>query len=484
MILITRNKQIIGADEEFLEDKSFGEFKQNFSTQLLNDFFSKPEEFQTKYNGDEYDVFKEPIIMDDSIVMLFIFKRTSNDIQATTQSASIQNTIKEENAFGLNDTLESSIDENETKQNDELNIDLISLDEPQEEQTQTPEEEENTLKLDDTLELSADEEIFDKIDESEHKEDEEFRLATNDESDGDEFINDELKLSIDENETKQNDELSIDLISLDEPQEEQTQTLEEEENTLKLDDTLELSADEEIFDKIDESVNKENEELEVTIDEDEIIDLGLDFEEEKDTSQEEFIQFLSLPKKEVEKFIKNELKNASNELSIDIETIEELFEDFKVQIKEEKMAFYDALNNNDYKTLDQIAHKLKGVAYNLRLFKVGKVFETIDELAKKEASKENIKPFIDKIYLFLDKINSEIDNIFTEQNEQNIVTSAVVGFLNEIKKGDLQTIKKHIQSMEKFVEPQKLEKIKNADTQEKAKHYIDELKAELQKEKR
>jgi len=387
MILITRNKQIIGADEEFLEDKSFGEFKQNFSTQLLNDFFSKPEEFQTKYNGDEYDVFKEPIIMDDSIVMLFIFKRASTDIQATTQSASIQNTIKEENAFGLDDTLESSIDENETKQNDELNIDPISLDEPQEEQTQTPEEEENTLKLDDTLELSADEETFGKI---------------------------------------------------------------------------------------DESVNKE----------DEIIDLGLDFEEEKDTSQEEFMQFLSLPKKEVEEFIKNELKNASNELSIDIETIEELFEDFKVQIKEEKMAFYDALNNNDYKTLDQIAHKLKGVAYNLRLFKVGKVFETIDELAKKEASKENIKPFVDKIYLFLDKINSEIDNIFTEQNEQNIVTSAVVGFLNEIKKGDLQTIKKHIQSMEKFVEPQKLKKIKNANTQEEAKHYIDELKTELQKEKK
>ena len=38
--------------------------------------------------------------------------------------------------------------------------------------------------------------------------------------------------------------------------------------------------------------------------------------------------------------------------------------------------------------------------------------------------------------------------------------------------------------MEKFVEPQKLKKIKNANTQEEAKHYIDELKTELQKEKK
>ena len=124
---------------------------------------------------------------------------------------------------------------------------------------------------------------------------------------------------------------------------------------------------------------------------------------------------LELNEKEVKEKLEEELKKAAQELNIDKETINELFDELLNQIKESKEEFFKAVQDKDYDQLHKIAHSLKGASLNLRLANLGLILKYIDEKSKEKTPIEQIEMLVNKFYNFVDKIS----NSSQTENETN-----------------------------------------------------------------
>ncbi len=89
-----------------------------------------------------------------------------------------------------------------------------------------------------------------------------------------------------------------------------------------------------------------------------------------------------------------QIEQASEELSLPVDLIEEFVNDFIVQAHEEKINFIDACKKGDIDDLHRIGHKLKGVASNLRITPLA---ETLEEIQLCE-DKSRFEPLLKKYW--------------------------------------------------------------------------------------
>ena len=215
------------------------------------------------------------------------------------------------------------------------------------------------------------------------------------------------------------------------------------------------------------------------------LDLGLSSNEE-DNNNNETISI-------TEDDIKKDLNQASSDLGIDNETINQLFEDFKQQIKDEKNIFQKAIAEMDYDTLHKSAHKLKGVAFNLRLLKFGDLFKNIDDLAKSQADMREIETVINNLYSIIkedNKINT-INSLDNEkinfinppenQEEKDIILKSIQISLEELKNKSEEEIKSNLKYLTNIIKSDNLSNI-NSSSKEELLNIIDLLIQSIKKE--
>ena len=102
-------------------------------------------------------------------------------------------------------------------------------------------------------------------------------------------------------------------------------------------------------------------------------------------------------------------QQASSELGLPLELIIEFTHDFIAQAHEEEETFYDACRAGDIDTIHRTAHKLKGVASNLRIVPLA---ETLEELQFSEET-SRFEPLLKKYwgqFLTLENLMSTISN--------------------------------------------------------------------------
>ena len=102
LLIISENDQIIGADNEFLQDSSLEELKLNFPSMSIFSLQSQNNEFEFELNSNIYSVIKHQIVCESQIAFLYEFK---------TQNSSIKNNL---NQSLKEDSLSSNIDFNNT----------------------------------------------------------------------------------------------------------------------------------------------------------------------------------------------------------------------------------------------------------------------------------------------------------------------------------------------------------------------------------
>ena len=88
---------------------------------------------------------------------------------------------------------------------------------------------------------------------------------------------------------------------------------------------------------------------------------------------------------------------AANALGLPESLIIEFIQDFIQQAREEKRNFIQAFENEDLKTINEIAHKLKGVAANLRLEDMYELMEHIQHATSVDAVEEHLVAFYRKL---------------------------------------------------------------------------------------
>lgn len=185
----------------------------------------------------------------------------------------------------------------------------------------------------------------------------------------------------------------------------------------------------------------------------------------------EIEKLLNLPKEEAYKEIEKELNQASKDLDIDLQTLNELKNELFEMFKTEKENFFNAIEKKDYEEIHKIAHKLKGAALNLRLTNIAMILKKIDEISKQKSDIHKIKYLVEKFYEFLKKIDS-------------IKESKKVKIPPEIKALILQTIQNYLntQNEKQFKKDKKyIEKILNVkiDTIEDLQKIVKETEWEL-----
>ena len=248
----------------------------------------------------------------------------------------------------------------------------VSLDEPMELNLETEEEEEELkidldapVELDTPVEMDLEEEVEEelKIDL-----DEPIELDTPVEVDLKEEEEEELKIDLDEPieldldtpvELSLEDEVEI-KIDLDEPVELNFEEEEEEELKIDLDEPVELDLDTPV------ELSLEDEE-EIKIDLDEPIEVSL--EEETPIS--------SLPTYSKEEVAK--------EIGLDIESFNELFNDYTNEATEIVTTLKGALENSDFEKVKSEVLKLKGMSNNMRVERLNSDLEILSESSDKES---------------------------------------------------------------------------------------------------
>ncbi len=165
-----------------------------------------------------------------------------------------------------------------------------------------------------------------------------------------------------------------------------------------------------------------------------------------ESNHSEVDEILSLNKEEANKLIADELHKAAEDLGIDYKTIYDLYIDLLKQFKDEKKAFYNAIEKEDYNSLHKIAHKLKGAALNLRLSKLALILKYIDEESKAKKPITEIKFLVDKFYDFVNKIDKGDSIKEIPESIKNLILLTIQNYLttqNEKKfKKDLKYIEK------------------------------------------
>ena len=218
--------------------------------------------------------------------------------------------------------------------------------------------------------------------------------------------------------------------SEEKPQETLSNILPEESKQEENLNPLNLATQEEILPELPKEENLNNEEDNAPIE--------LDFEENITECEK------ILAQKDIKSLINKELETAKEELGIDDEMTQELFNDLLEQFKDKKEAFYKALEKQDYEQLHEIAHFLKGASLNLRLSNISFIFKTIDEESKKHTNLNTIKKLIDGFYDFINRfengneeeneintseINNESQHIEIDPKIKNIVLNTIKQYL-------------------------------------------------------
>ena len=187
--------------------------------------------------------------------------------------------------------------------------------------------------------------------------------------------------------------------------------------------------------------------------------------------------------------IKIELDNASKELSIDMDTIQTFFKDFIQQIFDEKDIFFNAITNNDYDTLHKSAHKLKGVALNLRVNKFASLFKSIDDLAKEHKNIKTIDNILNNLYQVLEDLEQSSNNGLTinkviADDEKLMLLNAFNQFLDTIKQKDAQTIKKELLNSYQLIPIEKIKKVQELNKDNEIINFVISLQEQIKKELR
>ncbi len=88
---------------------------------------------------------------------------------------------------------------------------------------------------------------------------------------------------------------------------------------------------------------------------------------------------------------------AANALGLPESLIVEFVGDFIEQAREERPHFEEAYEAGDIKTINEIAHKLKGVAANLRIEQMRELMESVQHSQSLEEVEERLVAFYRKL---------------------------------------------------------------------------------------
>jgi len=260
------------------------------------------------------------------------------------------------------------------------------------------------------------------------------------------------------------------------------QTPEPPKEDITIDINLENNTEEEVELELD--IGDDDTDIQIEEEEEDIdIDLGLDIVPQATENIK-----ITISKEDIDK----ELENASKELSIDSQTIQQFFEDFKQQVMDEKDVFFNAINNKDYETLHKSSHKLKGVALNLRLDQLGEIFKKIDELAKSKQDINTIKDNLINIYNVIENLDNSSPapapkngitiNKDIAEDEKRILLKSLSDFLDTIKNQEVAQMKKNLISAYNLIPIEELKEAQNIDSQKEIVEFIDKLQEEIKKE--
>ena len=513
ILVISQNDQIIGADEEFLQNTSFEDLKLNFPSMELFTLQTSGDSFEFTYNNQNYFVIKQKFYTETDENNIFIFKTKNKQIENTELSNEespeieipINNELIEENNQ-KNDLDLNNIHDN----NDDLNS-ILSFD-------NSPNEESAPSKSSDDLSLT-----LDSSSETNNNSLEELNLSfdnTPNEEPVPSKSSDDLSLTFDSSsETNNNSLEELNLSFDDTPSEEPTPSKSSDDLSLTFDSSSETNNNNDLEELNLSFDNTPNEAPAPSKSSD---DLSLTFDSSSETNNNNALEELNLsfdntPNEEpvsnydelnlgldstttsnnieisiTEDDIKQDLSQASSDLGIDSETLNQLFEDFKQQIKDEKNIFQQAISELDYDTLHKSAHKLKGVAFNLRLLKFGDLFKNIDDLAKSQADIKQIESVIQNIYSIIEdeneinttnNIEKKINFINSVKNkeEKDIILKSIQISLEELKNENDETIKSNLKYLTNIIECDKLSNI-DSSSKEELLNIIDFIIQSIKKE--
>jgi len=170
---------------------------------------------------------------------------------------------------------------------------------------------------------------------------------------------------------------------------------------------------------------------------------------------EEIRELLEMDEKATAKLFKEDLEKASQDLGIDLPTLEELSKELIKQIEESKSKFQKALSKADYELLHKTAHSLKGAALNLRLSNLALILKAIDEKSKAHADIEELKTLIDKFYELVEKIkpviykdsSTQYIDIEIPEEVKMLINKTIQRYLTSQNEKQLQKDLKYIQTI-------------------------------------
>jgi len=499
ILMISENDQIIGADDEFLGGDTLENLKTTFPSMQVFSLQTGNDEFEFELNGKDYIVKKLKIILDNGPANIYQFNNEYSAKINSTDTNVMQNLeIEEVKIESPEKSDKLSID------NNSLNLDANSLSfeqiasEPIQELSiddtpnETPTQElsfddnllgndllnadNNSLTLDSTPEPIQELSIDDTPNET----------PTQELSFGDNLLGDDLLNSNNNSLTLDSTPEPIQELSIDD-----TPKI-DIDNGLTIEIDSEPSLDLEIS---DETPIQESSTNELDISNDLSLDLGIEENKNDDMpsldfgfdNMEESSEHIDI---EISKDdIKIELDNASKELSIDMDTIQTFFKDFIQQIFDEKDIFFNAITNNDYDTLHKSAHKLKGVALNLRVNKFASLFKSIDDLAKEHKNIKTIDNILNNLYQVLEDLEQSSNNGLTinkviADDEKLMLLNAFNQFLDTIKQKDAQTIKKELLNSYQLIPIEKIKKVQELNKDNEIINFVISLQEQIKKELR
>ncbi len=105
---------------------------------------------------------------------------------------------------------------------------------------------------------------------------------------------------------------------------------------------------------------------------------------------------------------------ASNELGLPLDLIEEFIQDFILQAKEFRDKIYASLDEDDIDNAKILAHKLKGVAANLRIEDAHKLLSNVNATSDARVIRENIDAF----YIIIQRLANNKEEILEISDEK------------------------------------------------------------------
>jgi HPt (histidine-containing phosphotransfer) domain-containing protein len=442
ILVISDNDTIIGSDKEFLNNKSFEELKSSISEIDIIKLQTEVDNFEFTLNNKEYSVTKTKILTENGYMNLFNFKLIKS-LSSSESDFQIEPVTSPEPELSFNPV--------EEEPKSDFQIEPITSDNSN-----------NNIENDEEIQFDLG-----------------FSLSDTDTNEEEPLTSPEPELSFNPIEDEPKSDFQIEPVTSPEPEFSFNPIEEESKSDFQIEPTPDNAPEKE--EELDFGLETEPEpkkpvtKMEVKnmdIGEEIELDFGIvDETENKIEIDKKILEFLSLPKNELDIFIHKELEQAAKDLSIDMDTINEFFDEFIQQVKDEQEFFENEIASQNYEDLHKSAHKLKGVALNLRLEKFGELFKTIDNLSKQRVQIDKIKELIDKLYQFMNKLqveNGEESDIQLQidknvsKEDLEITLSAVNEFLEDIKSESVEKMKQELLTIYNTLHIENLKKAANS----------------------